>query len=80
MNVSDFIIFQLVTFKYDLVTGASQKFIPNLRIETQILCILLGTLSLHAIIYHLGNNPRSRHFTSAVKHNEIWFSVDDECI
>ena len=78
LNVPDFIIFQLVIFEYKLATCASQKLVPNLRIETGIWSILLGTLSFRAIIYHHSNNLCSGNYTSAVKYNETWFSVDTE--
>ena len=35
---------------------------------------------MHAIIYNHSNNTCSGHYTSAVKCNEEWFSVDDEHI
>lgn len=70
MNVSDFITFWSIIFEYNLVTSASQKLVLKLRIETEILRILLRRLSLHAIIYHHGNNPWSGHYISAFKYNQ----------
>lgn len=74
MNVSDFITFWSIIFEYDLATSASDKLVLKLRIETEILRILSRRLSLHAIIYHHGNNPRRGHYTSALKYNETSFS------
>ena len=80
LNISDFIIFQLKLYHYDLTTATAHKLVPNLQIELEIENILLGTLTLHAIVYHHGNTPRSGHYTSAVKYNNTWFLVDDQRI
>ncbi|XP_066930953.1 uncharacterized protein [Clytia hemisphaerica] len=77
-NVSHALIIQLVIFCYDQTTGRLKKLVPNLNIETEIENVLLGTLELQAIVYHHGNTPDSGHYTSVVKYNEQWYSVNDD--
>ena len=79
-NVSDALIAQLVIFRYDQSTGVMRKLVPNITIETEIENVLLGTLKLHAIIYHHGDTPNSGHYTAAVKYGEQWYSVNDEIV
>ena len=64
---SDFIIIQLCIFKF--IDGISEKIIPTLKIDEEI--FLWGnTMTLHALIYHEGEQANSGHYTSGVKVND----------
>ena len=73
-HISDFVIIQLNIFKY--VEGAIKKMIPTLMIDEEI--YLWGnTITLHAIIYHVGQQANSGHYTSSVRVNDTWFLISD---
>ena len=76
-HISDFVIIQLNIFKY--IDGAIKKMIPTLRIDEEI--YLWGnTMTLHAIIYHVGQQANSGHYTSSVRVNDTWFLISDSIV
>ena len=72
--MTDYIMLTLKTVSYD--RGVPEKFIPNLDVDSEV-DSPWGKLSLHSIIYHHGESATSGHYTTAIKSNSTWYSVDD---
>ena len=75
-HISDMFIIQLGIFQF--VDGISKKIIPRLNIDEEI--HIWDTMTLHAIIYHQGEQANSGHYTSAVKINDSWFMISDSIV
>ena len=56
------------------------KIIPDLIIEEEINNILIGTLKLRAIVYHVGDSPDQGHYVCAVKNGDTWYTCNDDQI
>ena len=76
-HLSEFVIIQLNVFKY--IDGAIKKMIPTLRIDEEI-SLWGNTMTLHAIIYHVGQQANSGHYTSSVRVNDTWFLINDSTV
>ena len=74
--LSDMFIIQLGIFQF--VDGVSKKVIPTLIIDEEI--NVWDTMTLHAIIYHKGEQANSGHYTSGVKINDRWFLISDSTV
>ena len=81
INAEKYVIIQLKIFGYnDAFDDGAFKIIPNLIIEEEINNILLGKLSLCAVVYHIGNSPYHGHYVSAVKDGQSWYTCNDDRI
>ena len=75
VKLPDILFIQLKLFSYNN-DGSSEKIVPNLNID-ESLSLYGKTLNLSAIIYHDGPNTASGHYTSSIKINETWFTIND---
>ena len=75
-SVSNVLIIHLKLFRCE--HNRNVKIIPNLNIEENISCY--GNLTLHAIVYHEGNEANSGHYTCDVKVNNKWFEISDTTV
>ena len=77
-HISDYLIVSLGMFSYDRINLTSRKLVPDVKIEAEFENVLLGTVSLQAIVFHHGDAANSGHYTSAVKYGQIWYSINDD--
>ena len=73
-HLSEVLIIQLSIFKF--IDNTTKKIIPNLIIDEEI-SLWGNTMTLHAIVYHEGEQSNSGHYTSGVKMNNTWFMISD---
>ena len=77
-SLPDILIIQLALFSY-VDANNTEKIIPNMNLD-ETLSLFGKTLTLHGIIYHSGPNTNSGHYTSAVRLNDTWYTINDERI
>ena len=75
-----YVVMQLKIFGYNRDNNRGFKIIPDLIIEEEINNILIGTLKLRAIVYHVGDSPDQGHYVCAVKNGDTWYTCNDDQI
>ena len=78
-NTPNYMILHLCIFTYDSVNGTVRKIVPRLTIDDEI-HLWGNTMSLHAVIYHQGEECNSGHYTAGVRIEDQWFLTNDSSI